>query len=284
MRTEFKSVSLSKEVKSNLHTHTIFCDGKNTPRENIEAALEKGFYALGFSAHSLYPFSREGNVTAHNDGFTAYKKEILSLKEEFKGKIDIYFGFEGDFLPGITRPDFALYKDLQPEFLIGSVHYFCEREDLTGVVDNTPDELVSAIKRIYGGDVKKAVGAYFSLEREMLKKPDFTIMGHPDLIRKFNRDLKLFDEGETWYQNEIKETVKAIKKSGVIVEINTGAMSRGWTDSPYPSEYFLRLLNEAGVPVTISADAHQAVHLDYAFDFAAETARKAGYKEIMQPA
>jgi predicted metal-binding protein len=30
-------------IKSNFHTHTTFCDGKNTPREMVERALELGF-------------------------------------------------------------------------------------------------------------------------------------------------------------------------------------------------------------------------------------------------
>ena len=31
------------------HTHTTFCDGKNTPMEMAEAALRQGLTALGFS-------------------------------------------------------------------------------------------------------------------------------------------------------------------------------------------------------------------------------------------
>ena len=30
-------------MKANYHTHTVFCDGKNTPEEIILAAIEKGF-------------------------------------------------------------------------------------------------------------------------------------------------------------------------------------------------------------------------------------------------
>lgn len=34
---------------ANFHTHTIFCDGKNTPEEIVLAEIEKRFSALGFS-------------------------------------------------------------------------------------------------------------------------------------------------------------------------------------------------------------------------------------------
>ena len=41
---------------SNFHTHTTYSDGKNSVRENIEAAIEKGMSALGFSDHSYTDF------------------------------------------------------------------------------------------------------------------------------------------------------------------------------------------------------------------------------------
>ena len=40
------------KYRQNLHTHTTFCDGKDTPEELIEAAIAKGFDSIGFSGHS----------------------------------------------------------------------------------------------------------------------------------------------------------------------------------------------------------------------------------------
>ena len=39
-------------IKSNLHTHTTFCDGKNTPEDVVKEAMERGFDIIGFSAHA----------------------------------------------------------------------------------------------------------------------------------------------------------------------------------------------------------------------------------------
>ncbi|MDP4119064.1 MAG: PHP domain-containing protein, partial [Bacillota bacterium] len=39
-------------MKTNFHTHTVFCDGNDTVEELVRAAEEKGFDALGFSGHS----------------------------------------------------------------------------------------------------------------------------------------------------------------------------------------------------------------------------------------
>ena len=45
-------------MKCNYHTHTTFCDGKASPEETARIAFEKKFDILGFSGHSMYPFSR----------------------------------------------------------------------------------------------------------------------------------------------------------------------------------------------------------------------------------
>ncbi len=36
---------------ANYHTHTTYCDGKNTPEEIVLCAIEKGFTSIGFSGH-----------------------------------------------------------------------------------------------------------------------------------------------------------------------------------------------------------------------------------------
>ena len=40
-------------IKTNFHTHSIFCDGKSTLEENVLSAIEKEIKILGFSSHSV---------------------------------------------------------------------------------------------------------------------------------------------------------------------------------------------------------------------------------------
>ena len=35
-------------IKTNYHTHTLYCDGKNSPEEVIFTGIEKKFDILGF--------------------------------------------------------------------------------------------------------------------------------------------------------------------------------------------------------------------------------------------
>ena len=71
---------------SNLHTHTNFCDGKNSAEEMIVSAIEKGFVSLGFSGHG-YTKDDTSYCMTDTDG---YIKEIKRLKAKYKKDI-FYF-------------------------------------------------------------------------------------------------------------------------------------------------------------------------------------------------
>lgn len=266
--------------KINLHTHSIFCDGNNSPREMVLSAIEKNFTVLGFSGHSMYPFSSDWHIPVNN--IAAYVQEIRQLQEEFKNEIQILCGFEADYIPSITFPTKENYKTFSPDYLIGSVHYLVTSEGQFAVDDKT-ENVAAGFKTFYNNNSKAFVCDYFETQRQMLKKGDFEILGHPDLIRKRNGILKMFDENESWYKEQVELTAKAAATAGVIVEINTGAIFRGAMDDVYPSAYFLEKLFNEKVPICINSDAHSVDGLDCAFDRAALLAKKIGYKELNYP-
>lgn len=52
------------EYKQNLHTHSTFCDGKDTPEEMVLTVMEKGFSSVGFSGHAYVPGSPFSKIFA----------------------------------------------------------------------------------------------------------------------------------------------------------------------------------------------------------------------------
>ena len=50
------------KLRANAHTHTTFCDGKNSVEEMTLAAIERGFVALGFSMHGWTPYETTAKV------------------------------------------------------------------------------------------------------------------------------------------------------------------------------------------------------------------------------
>lgn len=267
-----------KILKTNYHTHTTFCDGKESAEDMAKTAFTKGFDILGFSGHSMYPFASVWHIAPRD--FNKYTDVIHNLKEEYNGRMQILCGFEADYVPGLTIPRMSDYAPFHPDYLIGSVHYIMNENGNFGADDNA-ENLQVGIKKLFNGNAKEAVCTYFALQREMLQKGDFAIWGHPDVIRNQNGKLHFFDEGESWYRSELVATANSAKHSGVIAEINTGAIARGTMDDLYPSADFLAILHDTGVPVMINSDAHRGQDLDCAFDRAAAAAKRAGYTETL---
>ena len=266
--------------KINFHTHSSFCDGKNTPEEMVISAIEKGISVLGFSSHSMFPFAGKWHV-APND-FENYVSEINRLKEKYADRINIFCGFECDYYPSLTCPDKEFYKELNPDFLIGSVHYVAKDKKHYSV-DNKTEMVKRGLKLLYNNEGKQAVMDYFEAEMEMLRYGNFDIIGHPDLIRLRNKDLHFFNTEETWYKDLLKDFTKAVKNAGVIAEINTGGKARSGMEEFYPSNYLLELFFNAGIPVCVNSDAHKTELLDWGFEEAVALAKKTGYKELVYP-
>lgn len=243
--------------------HTTWCDGKNSPEEMVSAALEKDFRAIGFSSHALLPFSDPW--TLQPDTAEAYVADIRAIARKYRGKIDILCGVEADFISGKTRPDRSAYAGLGLDYIIGSVHEVSANGERVPV-DHKPELLADGIARQFDGDAQAFVRAYFAAQREMAATCDFDIIGHPDLVRKFNGTLNYFDESSDWYREELRLTADAFAASGKLVEVNTGGISRGWIDDAYPSPYFRQLLRERGVRFILGSDAHSASAIDCAFD------------------
>ena len=261
------------KFKSNLHTHTTFSDGADTAEEMVLTALNLGFESLGFSEHS--PVSYENDFAMLPENVEAYLAEIKRLKAKYAEQIEIYLGIETDAL--------LLFDKTGLDFTIGSVHDIMD--ETTGkiyTIDYLPEEFDAAVNEVCGGDIKQLVKLYYKMLIDMLDvyKPD--IIGHLDIITKLNGSGRFFDEKSPWYRQIEEDVAQKLKASGFIAEVNTGGMARGYRKEPYPSEYFLSVMCELGVPVTISSDAHSKEYLDFHIDESLRLIKKIGYKSVMQ--
>ena len=252
-------------IKCNFHTHSTWCDGKDSPRKVIQAAIAKGFEAIGFSSHAMLPESDTDWVLTPEKA-PRYFKEVRTLADEFKDRIRVLCGVEADYVPGGASPDRRTYASLAPDYIIGSIHFVVATDGARVPVDDTPELLTTGIREHFGGSAQMFVETYFRQQREMVSQFDFDVVGHLDLVRKFNGRNPYFDERAAWYREELEKTADAVAASGKIAEVNTGAISRGWLNDAYPSADFRELLRSRGVKFILSSDAHAADAIDCAFD------------------
>ncbi|MBQ3596648.1 MAG: histidinol-phosphatase [Clostridia bacterium] len=252
-------------VKSNFHTHTIYCDGKNTPEEMIESAIDKGFEALGFSVHS-YTDEIESIVTKR--GVIDYYKRVTELKDEYKDKIEILCGIEQDYYSPTPIFDF--------DYTIGAVHYLYKNGKFI-FVDRSLADGKNNIEKEYSGNFTQYAKDYYELMEKVVDKtkPDF--IAHLDLVTKFNEKLGVTLTEE--YFNYAYKAVDRLVTYGIPFEINTGAIARGYRTSPYPHVNLLKRINQAGGKIIINSDCHNKDFLDCHFVEAEKLAQSAGFTE-----
>lgn len=258
-------------LTANAHTHTSFCDGKNTAGEMAQAALALGFTGLGFSSHAL----EQENGTFGMQDEAAYRECIGALKEEYAGRMDILCGMEMDY--------FTPQRAQGLDYTIGSVHYFPEKGGRRYSVDASLEESLAALHNNYSGDWRAMVWDFYAMSIENIRRFQPTIAGHFDLIKKFNKDGELFDEQSEAYRSvalEVAdEAANLLRDYGGILELNTAALKRGLAE-PYPSLFILRHLAQKGTRVMINSDSHEVATLNFAFDKALILLKEAGFKSV----
>lgn len=252
-------------MKTNYHAHTTWCDGGDPVSLVVRTAIERGFAEIGFSSHAMLPGEMEdGNLT--RETAAEYFAEVRALAKEVAGELSVLCGVEADYVPASAEPSRATYAKFAPDYIIGSVHWVVAPDGAAVPVDISPEALFDGIRDHFGGSAEAFVHAYFRAERDMAAAFDFDMVAHPDLVRKFNARHPWFDENAPWYRKEIERTADAMARSGKFVEVNTGAIARGWLDEPYPSRRFRDALRDRGVRFVLSSDAHSADSIDAAFD------------------
>lgn len=260
---------------SNFHTHSTYCDGKSTLEEHIQKAKELQLKSLGFSSHAPIPFDCKWCMKQGN--FESYLQTIQSLKRTTK-EVELYAGLEVDYIPNLISPsDFGSKLD----YTIGSIHFVDAFEDgKPWEIDGLHTLFLDGLEKIFKNDFKAAFTRYFEMTREMMRLSPPTIVGHLDKMKIQNPQNKFFHESENWYQQEAKQTIKAIKKSGSIIEVNTRGIYQKKTADTYPSPWILELIHEENIPITISSDAHHADDLINQFESTALLLKKIGFKKI----
>lgn len=265
--------------KFNYHMHTRFSDGKGEPSDWVKTAYDKGFTSIGFSEHSPLPF--ENTFALSYENVDPYIREVNRLKEQWNGKIHILSGMEMDYIPGISDGFEARKQEWGLDFLIGSVHLvFNEEKDSLWFIDG-PSHLIydDGLKIMFKGDIRKAVGAYFTQMLEMISREKFDIIGHFDKIKMHNKG-RYFSEEESWYRDWIMQCLERIAEKGIIIEVNTRGIYKKRSESTFPGEFVIQEANKKGIPLTLSSDAHHMEEIDALFPETLQMLKHLGVKEL----
>ncbi|MBE5972097.1 MAG: PHP domain-containing protein [Lachnoclostridium sp.] len=280
---------------SNLHTHTTFSDGKHSLEENVLSAIEKNMISLGFSDHS-YTGCDTSYCTDHAS-YAEYLETIRQLKQTYSEQITLYAGLELDYysvmshIPVFTKSlgggkmdhtyidrsalGFAMDEIKQYDYLIASVHYII-KDGICYPIDHSPEQQIDCIQNAFNGDIFAMVQFYYDLLCEHVEMIKPTCVGHFDVLTKFS----LMPEDDERYREIAEKALRRIVKTCPYIEVNTGAIARGWRSTPYPADYLLKtLLEEGGKPV-LGSDSHDKNNLIFDFDRTVDLLKQTGFHEI----
>jgi histidinol-phosphatase (PHP family) len=240
------------------HMHTTFSDGKESYLSYLEVAKKKDLAEIGFSDHiTLVPV----DWSVKEIDFPVLRENLKNLCDNFSEDVQVRFGLEIDYFPGKEEEIRQIISYFPVDYVIGSIHFI-------------DDWNYDSDQSLYGKwPNNELYRMYFSLIQQAAKSGLFDIIGHFDLIKKF----------QCWPESEqsalYEETLKIIKEANVVIELNTSGLDRPCKEF-FPNREILSMACKLGVQVTLGSDAHQPDQVARHFDSAIALLKDVGYSKI----
>ncbi|MBO2943845.1 histidinol-phosphatase [Paenibacillus sp. F411] len=255
-------------MKFDLHTHHFRCGhADGNIRDYIEAGIAAGLQVIGISDHTPF-FGHEEEqpfpgIAMAKSELAHYVEEVLQLKKEYDGRIDVLLGIESDFFPEHG----ALYTETLSrypfDYIIGSVHQTLG----VSIFNKNRWKGLSPQEKVMHKE------EYYALIRQSARHGLFQILGHIDAMKG---NYPSFSDIMT--EEALEETLKVIAECGVAIEINTSGktkLSGGW----YPSHAILERAFHYGVNVTFGSDSHVPSRVGDELMEVAAVLKEIGYTE-----
>ena len=254
------------------HIHSPLCPhgSKDSFDSYVEKAIKLGLKEISFTEHMPLPgYFMDDKVfldecAMKEDKVEKYFKEIDTVKEKYKGKIKINRGFEVDYIEGYeekTKKLLEKYGSYLEDSII-SVHFVKIGENLYTDIDGI-EGFKRAIKVL--GSLEKVYDKYYET---LLKVTNYDLgnykpkrIGHPNLIRKFNKLYPL------QYKNNklLEEIVISIKDKGYEVDYNMSGLRKENCREEYISGAFKEFVEMYGIKKVYGSDAHESRDVGYNF-------------------
>jgi histidinol-phosphatase (PHP family) len=268
---------------SDYHTHTFYSNhGHGHPCDIVALAVDRGLSALGFSEHFPLPDSftePSGNANMLWDQIDQYIKEVREAQMVWGHHIRILLGYEIDYLPAADDAMRINLMAYPADYHIGSVHFvdrFRSSQE-NWLIDYTEEIFEEGLEE--NGGARKVYTRYYQLIRDFARTYNHQIVGHLDLIKKFNCDNRFFDTSSEHYLSQVEVTLDTLKATGKIVEINTAGLFKGIREL-YPSDQILQMILHRRIPICLSSDCHYPEHVAREFSSTWQRLIAMGFEQL----
>jgi histidinol-phosphatase (PHP family) len=230
----------------------------------LAAAADRGIEEIGVSEH-VYRFRQALEVWDH-PFWIENARDDLDAYRDFVSTTPLRLGLEMDYVPGREDQTANLLDAAGFDYVIGSVHFIGDR-----AVDHPGWDAWED-----GGDPDAIWKRYFEALAEAARSGLFDILAHPDLVKVWGRGRPLPDRDPRFYY---EPAVEAIGETGIAVEVSTAGLRKP-VEELYPAPAFAAMCIEAGVPFSLSSDAHAPEDIGFGYDTALGAMDEWGVREI----
>lgn len=204
------------KIIADYHTHTNYSHGKGSPRENVLAAIDRGLETVAVSEHGPGHFT----FGVRGKKLSRFNAEMLSLRREFTGRIDVLTGLELN-VTGFGKSDCPDDRDAYDVIIIGyhkSVAPF--NRHALGIWG----ESLLGIKADPHRNAEGILAAAEACRAD--------IISHPNLYVKV----------------DIPYMARCCRELGIMLEVNSSRVTL--------SDDEIRLIKDSGCSLVIGSDAH----------------------------
>ncbi|KAG5634452.1 hypothetical protein H0H81_001908 [Sphagnurus paluster] len=232
------------------HSHSgQFCKhAKGRLEEVVAEAIRQGFELYGLTEHvpryraeDFYPEEAGLSLDTLITQFEAFLDEAHHLKALYAPQITLLVGLETEYITDLDLVRLeTLLARLGPriEYIVGSVHH------VSGIpIDLNPHTYHQAVHTSGfslaadpSSDVRLAMQgafleAYFDAQYTLLQRFHPEVVGHFDLCRLYELELRFADYPDAWAK--LERNIAYAVEYGALFEVNAAAFRKGW-DTAYP--------------------------------------------------
>jgi histidinol-phosphatase (PHP family) len=192
--------------------------------------------------------------------FPGYVSEMIELKEQYRGRIEILLGVESDFFPEHVQLYREVYAQYPFDYVIGSVHHsggdrIFNRNRFKELLDEQRLEMKET---------------YYDLILQSARSGIFQILGHIDAMKVYFTDM-----GQV-QTPAVDRALQGIAECGTAIEVNTSGVKT--CGSWYPADDILERALFYGVDVTFGSDAHSPARVADDWEEARERLKQIGFQ------
>jgi histidinol-phosphatase (PHP family) len=251
-----------------LHSHTHFGDGADSPAEMAEEARKRGISVFGISEHFPRPEGYDYPIESFNHRALAsrwfdYASAIRRLKDTVADGPMVLFGTEIDYIPDREQWIRAEVGAFNFDYVIGSVHMI----DTWGFDYLHHDWDNRDIDALYT--------RYYEIMIRLVQSKIADSLGHLDLIKVFKHT---HPPGRD-HTDEAMDLLREVARAGTFIEINTGALRKPCKELA-PAPELIREAARLKIPFVLGSDAHKRQDIGYHFDEVIGMLKDLGVREI----